>query len=89
MKYGIFSKSFKSGIRTYFFDVKKTKNNEYYLIINESKKMFRSDGTYYYKKYKLNLHSKNFEKFVENLNEIINFINTNKETIEEENKNKN
>ena len=36
----IYSKPVRAGKRTYFFDVKATRNNDYYLTITESKKKF-------------------------------------------------
>ena len=40
----IYSKAVRAGKRTYFFDVKSTRNNDYYLTITESKKRFDNDG---------------------------------------------
>lgn len=47
----IFSKSVRAGKRTYFFDVKSTKGNDYYLTITESKKRFGDDGKFFYEKH--------------------------------------
>lgn len=70
----IFSKSVRAGKRTYFFDVKSTKGNDYYLTITESKKRFGDDGKFFYEKHKLFLYKEDFEKFMEGLNEAMNFI---------------
>lgn len=72
----IFSKSVRAGKRTYFFDVKTTKGNDYYLTVTESKKRFTEDGKFTYEKHKLFLYKEDFEKFAEGLNEAIDFIKT-------------
>lgn len=72
----IFSKSVRAGKRTYFFDVKSTRGNDYYLTVTESKKRFEQDGTFKYEKHKLFLYKEDFEKFIEGLNEAIQFIKT-------------
>jgi hypothetical protein len=69
----IFSKAVRAGKRTYFFDVKTTKGNDYYLTITESKKRFNEDKPFY-EKHKLFLYKEDFEKFVEGLNETVEFI---------------
>jgi hypothetical protein len=73
----IFSKTIRAGKRTYFFDVKCTRNNEYYLTITESKKKFSADGNYRYEKHKLFLYPEDFEKFTETFTEVIDYINEN------------
>ena len=55
----IYSKRVKAGKRTYFFDIKSTRSNDYYLTITESKKRFKDDG-FYYEKHKIFL-SKRFK----------------------------
>lgn len=70
----IHSKAVRAGKRTYFFDVKATRRNDYYLTITESKKRFNRDGKFFYEKHKLFLYKEDFDKFAENLNEIIEFI---------------
>ena len=73
----IFSKAVRAGKRTYFFDVKSTKSDEYYLTITESKKRFSNeDGKFQYEKHKLFLYKEDFEKFSEGLNDVIEFIKT-------------
>lgn len=71
------SKVVRAGKRTYFFDVKTTRNDEYYLTITESKKIFVNDGDFYFEKYKLFLYKEDFEKFSEGLEEIIQYIRQN------------
>jgi hypothetical protein len=57
----IHSKAVRAGKRTYFFDVKATKRNDYYLTITESKKRFNRDGRFYYEKHKIFLYKEDFE----------------------------
>lgn len=75
VKSEIFSKAVRAGKRTYFFDVKSTKADDYYLTVTESKKRFRNDGSFYYEKHKLFLYKEDFEKFTDALTESIGFIN--------------
>jgi hypothetical protein len=67
----IFSKKIRAGKRTYFFDVKSTKGNDYFVTITESKKRF-DDGSYV--KHKIFLYKEDFNKFAEALNETINHV---------------
>jgi hypothetical protein len=71
----IFSKAIRAGKRTYFFDVKATKKNDFYVTITESKKRFENDGRYFYEKHKVFLYKEDFEKFVEGLNEAVQHAN--------------
>jgi hypothetical protein len=75
----IHSKVVRAGKRTYFFDVKSTRNEEYYLTITESKKRFEDNGDFHYEKHKIFLYKEDFQKFTECLQEIIDFINKNKD----------
>lgn len=72
----IYSKAIRAGKRTYFLDVKATKQNDYYLTITESKKRMGRDGKFFYEKHKIFLYKEDFDKFVEGLKEIIDFIKT-------------
>ena len=72
----IFSKSLRAGKRTYFFDVKATRRNDYYLTITESKKRFNKDGRFHYEKHKIFLYKEDFEAFVEYLEEVVAYIKT-------------
>ena len=49
----IFSKILRAGRRTYFFDVRSTRADDYYLTITESKKVFNDDGSHHFKKHKI------------------------------------
>lgn len=73
----LFSKPVRAGKRTYFFDVKTTKGNDYYLTITESKKRFGDDGKFFYEKHKIFLYKEDFDKFIEGLNEAVNHIKEN------------
>lgn len=70
----IFSKAVRAGKRTYFFDVKATRRNDYYLTITESKKRFGRDGQPFFEKHKVFLYKEDFEKFSDGLTEVIEFI---------------
>ena len=69
----IFSEKVKAGKRTYFFDVKATRSNDYYLTITESKKRFKDDG-FTYEKHKIFLYKEDFNKFLEALNSTVNHV---------------
>lgn len=70
----IFSKAVRAGKRTYFFDVKATRKNDYYLTITESKKRYEEDGRFRFEKHKLFLYKEDFEKFADGLKEVVDFI---------------
>lgn len=71
----VFSKSVRAGKRTYFFDVKATKSNDYYLTITESKRRFNNEtGKFFFEKHKLFLYKEDFEKFTNGLNESVDKI---------------
>jgi len=70
----IFSKAVRAGKRTYFFDVKATRRNDYYLTITESKKRFGRDGQPFFEKHKVFLYKEDFEKFSDGLTEVITYI---------------
>lgn len=70
----VYSKPVRAGKRTYFFDVKATKGNDYYLTITESKRRVDNNGQYAYDKHKIFLYKEDFEKFAEGLEEVIKYI---------------
>lgn len=70
----IYSKPVRAGKRTYFFDVKATKNNDYYLTITESKRRVDKDGHFAYDKHKIFLYKEDFEKFADGLDEVVKYI---------------
>lgn len=73
----LFSKAVKAGKRTYFFDVKSTKNDEKYITITESKRRF-DEGLqrFFYEKHKIFLYKEDFEKFQKGLANAFSFIET-------------
>ncbi len=72
----IYSKRVRAGKRTYFFDVKSTRSNDYYLTITESKRRYRDNGSYTYEKHKIFLYKEDFNKFVEALKESVEYVKT-------------
>ena len=71
----IFSKKVKAGKRTYFFDIKSTRANDYYLTITESKRKVNGDS-FTHEKHKIFLYKEDFHKFVEALNESVEHVKT-------------
>jgi len=74
----IFSKVLRAGRRTYFFDVRATKAEDYYLTITESKKFTNDDGSFHYKKHKIYIYKEDFAEFKEILAEMTDYIITEK-----------
>jgi hypothetical protein len=71
----IYSEKVKAGKRTYFFDVKSTRSNDYYLTITESKKRYNKDDEgFTYEKHKIFLYKEDFNKFMEALNNTVNHV---------------
>jgi hypothetical protein len=75
----VYSKKVRAGKRTYFFDVKATRSNDYYVTITESKKRLE-DGVFV--KHKIFLYKEDFEKFAEGLKDTIDYIKSNQEVVE-------
>jgi len=70
----VYSKRLKAGKRrTYFFDVRATRGNDYYLTITESRKRFNDGG---YDRHKLFLYKEDFNKFTKALNEAVDYVKT-------------
>lgn len=69
----IFSKKVKAGKRTYFFDIKSTRANDFYLTITESKRRVNGES-FTYEKHKIFLYKEDFFKFVEALNETVDHV---------------
>jgi len=70
-----FSKRVRAGKRTYYFDVKATRGNDYYLTITESKrKPGESEDRPFFEKHKLFLYKEDFDKFTEGFHEALDFI---------------
>ncbi|MGF1635541.1 MAG: DUF3276 family protein [Cyclobacteriaceae bacterium] len=72
-KVEIYSQRVRAGKRTYFFDVKSTKSNDFYLTITESKRRYKEDG-FVYEKHKIFLYKEDFDKFIEALNETVQHV---------------
>ena len=71
----VFSKAVRAGKRTYFFDVKATRAEDYYLTITESKRKFNNDNQkFFFEKHKLFLYKEDFGKFTEGSEEAINKV---------------
>lgn len=75
----VFSKKVRAGKRTYFFDVKATRSNDYYITITESKKRLE-DGVFI--KHKIFLYKEDFEKFSEGLSDTVGYIKANQDVVE-------
>ena len=74
----IFSKVLRAGRRTYFFDVRATKADDYYITITESKKFTEEDGSFHFKKHKIYLYKEDFTAFKEILEEMTSYVLNNK-----------
>jgi hypothetical protein len=70
----IFSKVLRAGRRTYFFDVRSTKADDYYVTITESKKFTEEDGSFHFKKHKIYLYKEDFAAFRDILDEMTEFV---------------
>lgn len=75
----VYSKKVRAGKRTYFFDVKATRSNDYYITITESKKRLE-DGVFI--KHKIFLYKEDFEKFAEGLTDTVEYVKANQEVVE-------
>jgi hypothetical protein len=70
----IYSKRIRAGKRrTYFFDVRTTRGNDYYLTITESRKRFNDNG---YDRHKIFLYKEDFNKFIKALTEAVDHVKT-------------
>jgi hypothetical protein len=74
IKEEIFTKVVRAGKRTYFFDVKATRKDDYYLTITESKKRLGKEGKVFYEKHKIFLYKEDFDKFSEGLKDAVTYI---------------
>jgi hypothetical protein len=70
----VYSNKIKAGKRrTYFFDVRQTKGDDYYITLTESTKKFNGEG---YERHKLFLYKEDFNRFISGLEEVINKVKT-------------
>lgn len=81
VKEEIFTKVVRAGKRTYFFDVKATRKDDYYLTITESKKRLGKEGKIFYEKHKIFLYKEDFEKFTEGLKDAVTYIDSGKDVL--------
>ena len=70
----IFTSSVKAGKRTYYFDVKETKNGERYITVTERKRRYNDDGSYKVEKHKIFLYKEDFDKFADALDDVIEYV---------------
>jgi len=59
--------------RTYFFDVKQTKGDDYYITLTESTRKFNGNG---YERHKIFLYKEDFNRFVTSLGETVDYVKT-------------
>jgi hypothetical protein len=84
LKEEIYTKVVRAGKRTYFFDVKATRKDDYYLTITESKKRLGKEGKIFYEKHKIFLYKEDFEKFADGLDDAVTFISSGRDLIKSE-----
>ncbi len=68
------TKAIKAGRRTYFVDVRATRDNDYFLTLTESRKKTHADGSVSFDRHKIFLYKEDFQKFIEGLTEAIDFV---------------
>lgn len=83
IKEEIYTKVVRAGKRTYFFDVKATRKEDFYLTITESKKRIGKEGKIFYEKHKIFLYKEDFEKFAEGLKDAVSFIGNGKDELKQ------
>jgi len=81
IKEEIFTRVVRAGKRTYFFDVKATRKDDYYLTITESKKRLGKEGKVFYEKHKIFLYKEDFEKFTGGLKDAVSYIDNGKDEL--------
>ena len=70
----VFSKKVRAGKRrTYFFDVRRTKGDDFYVTLTESTKRFNGEG---YERHKIFLYKEDFNRFIDCLEETVNYVKT-------------
>ncbi len=74
----VYSRAVRAGRRTYFFDVKATRNGDYFLTITESRKKQDREGNFIFEKHKIYLYKEDFEKFEGGFLDAINYVKTQK-----------
>ena len=74
----IYTKAVRAGKRTYFFDVKATRANDYFITITESRKRIDRNGKATFTRNQIYLYKEDFAKFVDGLGEMVDYVKTNK-----------
>ncbi len=74
----VFTSSVRAGKRTYYFDVKETKNGEKYITVTERKRRYNEDGSYKVEKHKIFLYKEDFDKFADALDDVIEYVESGK-----------
>lgn len=73
-KESVYSSKVRAGKRrTYFFDVRQTKKDDYYITLTESTKRYEAEG---YERHKIFLYKEDFNRFLANLVETIDYVKT-------------
>ena len=70
----IYSKVVRAGKRTYFFDVKATRANDYFITITESRKRVNADGSANFTRHQMHLYKEDFAKFMACLGDIVDYV---------------
>lgn len=70
----LFSVPVKAGKRIYYFDVKSTRNDDYFITVTESRKKQLRDGSFVIDKHKIHLYKEDFDKFALGLQEVLAYI---------------
>lgn len=70
----VYSKAVRAGKRTYFFDVKATRANEYFIAITESRKRVHDDGSVSYTRHQMHLYKEDFTKFLAGLDDTLDYV---------------
>ena len=70
----VYSTSVRAGKRTYFFDVKPSHQDDFCLIVTESKKRYNREGKVFYEKHKVYIYKEDFDKFSDGLAEAMEYI---------------
>lgn len=74
----IYTKVVRAGKRTYFFDVKATRADDYFITITESRKKTAQDGTTSYSRHQMYLYKEDFGKFMDGITEMIDYVKAHK-----------
>lgn len=80
----LYSKAIKAGKRIYYLDVKKNLKDDLFLAITESKKIQSKEGTQVtFEKHKIFLYKEDFEKFMDGMTDVIQYIKQRNQKLEE------